>query len=242
MRSANRRAAGAAPLPSTGWKRGRLRSAATIDAAIMSGVDVVYLAPLIAAMRADALLAMSDAEGQRVWKGVHLQEQVRRTAFERAAFPRDAHRLAHRQCLLKRCSITPSGTRTKWATPVNWFHKISVTPLFLCSSLGSAVLLPTTSVTSPATLGESYWQGVRVPMRAGRGRQRQLMFLADCREMRWLKNVEPTIDDILSDPIVLLVIGTHSSPESVRTLLESVARSRCPVAPSSTAPQSDPAC
>jgi hypothetical protein len=59
---------------------------------------------------------------------------------------------------------------------------------------------------------------------------------------KWLKNVEPTIDDMLSDPIVLLVIGTHGSPESVRALLESVARSRSPAEPSSTAPQSGPAC
>jgi hypothetical protein len=60
--------------------------------------------------------------------------------------------------------------------------------------------------------------------------------------MKWMKNVEPAIDDILSDPIVLLVIGTRNSPEGVRLLLESVARSRRPASPSSTAPRSDPGC
>jgi hypothetical protein len=58
--------------------------------------------------------------------------------------------------------------------------------------------------------------------------------------MKWMKNVEPALDDMLSDPIVLLVIGTRNSPEGVRLLLESVARSRRPVNPPSAAPWSDP--
>jgi hypothetical protein len=64
--------------------------------------------------------------------------------------------------------------------------------------------------------------------------------------MKWMKNVEPTIEDILSDPIVLTIIAKRSSPERVRAILETVARSRRPVAPPSaappsSAPQSDPA-
>jgi hypothetical protein len=58
--------------------------------------------------------------------------------------------------------------------------------------------------------------------------------------IKWLKNVEPDLDDILADPIVLLVIGTRSSPEGVRLLLETVARSRRPANPMSTVPPSDP--
>jgi hypothetical protein len=58
--------------------------------------------------------------------------------------------------------------------------------------------------------------------------------------IKWLKNVEPPLDDILSDPIVLLVIGTRNSPEGVRLLLEAVARSRRPATPLSTAPLSYP--
>jgi hypothetical protein len=57
--------------------------------------------------------------------------------------------------------------------------------------------------------------------------------------MKWLKNVEPTIDDVLSDSIVLKAIASSGdSPEMVRSLLESVSRLRCAVAPASTAPRS----
>jgi hypothetical protein len=58
--------------------------------------------------------------------------------------------------------------------------------------------------------------------------------------MKWMKNVEPALDDILSDPIVLQVIGTRNSPEGVRLLLENVARSRRPADPAPEAPRRDP--
>ncbi len=45
--------------------------------------------------------------------------------------------------------------------------------------------------------------------------------------MKWLKNVEPTIEDVLSDPIVLKTMASDgASPEIVRSLLESVSGSR----------------
>jgi len=45
--------------------------------------------------------------------------------------------------------------------------------------------------------------------------------------MEWLKNAEPSIEDVLSDPIVLKVVASYgSSPEAVRSLLQNVARSR----------------
>jgi hypothetical protein len=44
--------------------------------------------------------------------------------------------------------------------------------------------------------------------------------------MKWLHNVEPTVEEVLSDPIVLKTIASDgSSPERVRSLLESVSRS-----------------
>jgi len=60
--------------------------------------------------------------------------------------------------------------------------------------------------------------------------------------MKWLKNVEPTIDDMLSDPIILSMIATRSSPEHVRVLLERVARARRAPEPQPPAAKSDPAC
>jgi hypothetical protein len=43
----------------------------------------------------------------------------------------------------------------------------------------------------------------------------------------WLRNVEPVLDDMLSEDIVqVLMARSGTSPELVRNLLESVARSR----------------
>ena len=43
----------------------------------------------------------------------------------------------------------------------------------------------------------------------------------------WLRNVEPALDDMLSEDIVqALMARRDTSPETVRNLLESVARSR----------------
>jgi hypothetical protein len=60
--------------------------------------------------------------------------------------------------------------------------------------------------------------------------------------MKWLKNVEPTIEDMLSDPIVLKAMASYgTSPKVVRSLLESVSRSRCAMSPpASTALQLQP--
>jgi len=51
-----------------------------------------------------------------------------------------------------------------------------------------------------------------------------------------IENAEPTIEDLLSDPIALKTMASYgTSPEMVRSLLESVSRSRRPMsAPAST--------
>ncbi len=60
--------------------------------------------------------------------------------------------------------------------------------------------------------------------------------------MKWLKNVEPTIEDVLSDPPILTIMASDgTSPEIVRNLLQSVARSRSAVSAPVIAPaQSQP--
>jgi hypothetical protein len=46
--------------------------------------------------------------------------------------------------------------------------------------------------------------------------------------MKWLRNVEPTIDDVLSDAVVMQAMASYgTSPEKVRSLLEQVSRSQC---------------
>jgi hypothetical protein len=46
----------------------------------------------------------------------------------------------------------------------------------------------------------------------------------------WLGNVEPALDEMLSEDIVqALMARRRTSPETVRNLLESVARSRSPI-------------